>query len=595
MQGSCISNRGDGLEYPYPSALLRSTIALNDPPAKLARAGGSLCKTWCFGALHVIRPPQLPQPRVPMIRIDNISKQNGHQILFIEASATLQKGEKIGLVGPNGAGKTTLFRMVTGQEPPDEGQVSLDRGITIGYFSQDVGEMSGRSAVSEVMDGAGPVSTVANELKELEVAMGDPDRADEMESIIERYGEVQHRFEELDGYALEGRAREVLAGLSFSQEMMEGDVGTLSGGWKMRVALARILLMRPDAMLLDEPSNHLDLESLIWLEQFLKGYEGTLLMTSHDREFMNRIVTKIVEIDGGSLTTYSGDYEFYEAQRALSEKQQQAQFERQQAMLAKEIKFIERFKARASHAAQVQSRVKKLDKIERVEPPKRRQSVAFDFLPAPRSGEDVVSLKNVQKGYGSRRIYDGLDFQVRRRERWAVMGINGAGKSTLLKLVAGSTQPDDGTVAVGGSVKMGYFAQHAMDLIDGELTVFESLEDSFPQAGQGSLRALAGCFGFSGDDVEKKCRVLSGGEKARLVMAKMLFDPPNFLVLDEPTNHLDIATKEMLINALSQYEGTMLFVSHDRHFLAALSNRVLELTPEGIHQYGGGCTEDRSP
>jgi ATPase subunit of ABC transporter with duplicated ATPase domains len=373
--------------------------------------------------------------------------------------------------------------------------------------------------------------------------------------------------------------------------MMDGDVGALSGGWKMRVALARILLMRPDAMLLDEPSNHLDLESLIWLEDFLKGYDGMLLMTSHDREFMNRIVTKIVEIDAGSLTSYSGNYEFYEQQRALGEKQQQAQFERQQAMLAKEIKFIERFKARASHAAQVQSRVKKLEKIDRVEPPKRRQTVSFEFLPAPRSGEDVVSLKSVHKGYGNRSIYDGFDFVVRRRERWCVMGVNGAGKSTLLKLVAGSTEPDDGTVAVGGSVKMGYFAQHAMDLLDGEHTVFESLEDSFPQAGQGSLRALAGCFGFSGDDVEKRCRVLSGGEKARLVMAKMLYDPPNFLVLDEPTNHLDMATKEMLINALSQYEGSMLFVSHDRRFLAALSNRVLELTPEGIHQYGGGYTE----
>ena len=526
-----------------------------------------------------------------MIRLDNVSKQVGHQILFIEASAALQKGEKIGLVGPNGAGKTTLFRMISGREIPDEGQVSLDRGISVGYFSQDVGEMSGRSAVAEVMDGAGPVSVVAAELRELEAAMADPDKADEMDDIIARYGEVQHQFEELDGYALDGRAREALAGLGFSQEMMDGDVGKLSGGWKMRVALARILLMRPDVMLLDEPSNHLDLESLIWLEQFLKGYEGALLMTSHDREFINRIINKVVEIDAGQLTTYSGNYEFYEQQRALSDKQQQAQFERQQAMLAKEIKFIERFKARASHAAQVQSRVKKLDKIERVEPPRRRQTVAFEFQPAPRSGEDVVSLKNVHKAYGSKRIYDGLDFMIRRKERWCVMGINGAGKSTLLKLVAGSTEPDDGAVAVGGSVKMGYFAQHAMDLLDGERTVFQSLEDAFPTAGQGSLRALAGCFGFSGDDVEKRCRVLSGGEKARLVMAKMLFDPPNFLVLDEPTNHLDLATKEMLISALAEFEGTMLFVSHDRHFLAALSNRVLELTPDGIHQYGGGYTE----
>ena len=526
-----------------------------------------------------------------MIRIDNISKQNGHQILFIEASAALHKGEKIGLVGPNGAGKTTLFRMIAGSELPDEGQVSVDRGLTIGYFSQDVGEMSGHSAVAEVMEGAGPVSAVAAEMKELEAAMTDPDRADEMDEILDRYGEVQARFEELDGYALDARAREVLAGLGFSQEMMDGDVGNLSGGWKMRVALARILLMRPDGMLLDEPSNHLDLESIIWLESFLKGYEGALLMTSHDREFMNRVVNKVIEIDSGTLTSYSGDYEFYAQQRAQNEKQQQAQFERQQAMLAKEIQFIERFKARASHAAQVQSRVKKLEKIERVEPPRRRQSVSFDFMPPPRSGDDVASLKNVHKGYGSKRIYEGLDFHVGRMERWCVLGINGAGKSTLLKLVTGSTEPDEGTVTVGSSVKLGYFAQHAMDLLDGERTVFEELDYTFPRAGQGQLRTLAGCFGFSGDDVEKRCRVLSGGEKARLVMAKMLFDPPNFLVLDEPTNHLDMTTKEMLIGALARYEGTMLFVSHDRHFLAALSNRVLELTPDGVHTYGGGYTE----
>jgi ATPase subunit of ABC transporter with duplicated ATPase domains len=526
-----------------------------------------------------------------MIRLENISKQNGHQILFIEASAAIQRGEKVGLVGPNGAGKSTLFRMITGRDLPDEGQVAVDRGVTIGYFSQDVGEMAGRSAVAEVMDGAGNVSEVAAELRDLEAAMTDPDRADELEALIERYGEVQARFEELGGYALEGRAREVLAGLSFSQEMMDGDVGALSGGWKMRVALARILLMRPDAMLLDEPSNHLDIESLIWLENFLRGYEGALLMTSHDREFMNRIVKKVIEIDGGSLTTYGGDYAFYEQQRAMNERQQQAQFERQQAMLAKEIKFIERFKARASHAAQVQSRVKKLDKIERVEPPRRRQTVSFEFPPAPRSGDDVVSLKGVHKGYGSRRIYADLDFQVQRRERWCIMGVNGAGKSTLLKLVAGATEPDEGSVTLGGSVKMGYFAQHAMELLDGERTVFQTLEDTFPQANQGSLRTLAGCFGFSGDDVEKRCRVLSGGEKARLVMALMLYDPPNLLVLDEPTNHLDMATKDMLVEALAQYEGTMLFVSHDRHFLASLSNRVLELTPEGVHQYGGGYTE----
>ena len=526
-----------------------------------------------------------------MIRLESIGKQNGKQIVFIEASAALQRGEKIGLVGPNGAGKTTLFRMITGSELPDEGQVSVDRGVTIGYFSQDVGDMAGRSAVAEVMDGVGPVSALAAEMAELEAAMADPNQADAMDEIIIRYGEVQGRYDELDGYALDGRAREVLDGLGFSQEMMDGDVGKLSGGWKMRVALAKILLMRPDVMLLDEPSNHLDIESLIWLEGFLKGFDGAVLMTSHDREFMNRIVTKIIEIDGGALTSYSGDYEFYRGQRAIAEVQQQAQFERQQAMLAKEVAFIERFKARASHAAQVQSRVKKLDKIERVEPPKRQQTVRFEFQPAPRSGEDVATVKGVHKRYGERTIYEGFDFQVRRRERWCIMGVNGAGKSTLLKLIAGASEPDAGTVSRGPSVKMGYFAQHSMEVLDGERTVLQSLEDSFPQAGQAPLRALAGCFGFTGDDVEKKCRVLSGGEKARLVMAKMLFDPPNFLVLDEPTNHLDIATKQMLVEALQRFEGAMLFVSHDRHFLAALSNRVLELTPEGPHLYGGGYSE----
>src|SRR3982751_180439 len=379
-----------------------------------------------------------------MIRLDNISKQNGHQLLFIDAAMGVQKGEKVGLVGPNGAGKSTLFRMIAGQDKPDDGQVTIDPGMTIGYFSQDVGEMSGQSAVMAVMDGVGPASALAAEMAALEAAMVDPDQAANMDALVERYGEVQGRFEELDGYALEARAREVLAGLSFSQERMDGDVGLLSGGWKMRVALARILVMKPGAMLLDEPSNHLDLESLIWLEAFLKNYDGALLMTSHDRAFMNRIIGKVIEIDAGSLITYSGDVVFYDQQRALGEQQREAQYERQQAMLAKEIKFIEKFKARASHAAQVQSRVKKLDKIERVEAPRRRQAVQFDFQSPPRSGDDVINLRDVHKGYGAQPIYEGLDFLVRRKERWCVLGANGAGKSTLLKLVAGATPPDKG-------------------------------------------------------------------------------------------------------------------------------------------------------
>lgn len=526
-----------------------------------------------------------------MIRLDQISKQHGPQVLFVEASAAIYRGEKIGLVGPNGAGKSTVFRMIMKEESPDDGQVSIERGLTIGYFSQDVGEMAGRPVVAEVMEGAGQVSVIAAELKRLEEALADPAQADGMDRLLERFGEVQARFDELGGYALDARAREILAGLGFSQEMMDGDVGKLSGGWKMRVALARILLMRPDAMLLDEPSNHLDIESLIWLEGFLKGYEGALLMTSHDREFLNRIVTRIMEIDGGVLTSYSGNFDFYERQRTLNEAQAEAAYQRQQAMLAKEMRFIERFKAQAAKASQVQSRVKKLDKIDKVEPPKRRRTLVFDFPPCARSGEDVAKLDRLGKRYGARVIYDGFDMTIRRKERWAVMGVNGAGKSTLLKLVAGETQPDDGTLTVGASVQLGYFAQHAMEVLAPDKTVWDVLEEAFPLANIGSLRTLAGCFGFSGDDIDKTCRVLSGGEKARLVLARILYARPNFLVLDEPTNHLDMATKEMLVRALAGYDGTMLFVSHDRRFLAQISNRILELTPEGPLTYGGGYLE----
>jgi ATPase subunit of ABC transporter with duplicated ATPase domains len=526
-----------------------------------------------------------------MIRLDEVSKQHGQQILFLDASMTVFRGEKVGLVGPNGSGKSTIFRMIVREEAPDGGQVAIDKNTTIGYFSQDVGEMSGRSVLAETMAGAGEVSTAMARLAELEAAMADPERMDELDTLVEQFGEAQSRFEELGGYALEARAREILAGLGFQPEVVEKDVGELSGGWKMRVALARILLMKPDALLLDEPTNHLDIESIIWLERFLRGYEGGLLMTSHDREFLNRLVTKIVEIDGGELTTFSGNYDFYEKQRAILEQQQEAQFARQQAMLAKEQAFIARFKARASHAAQVQSRVKKLEKIEKVEPPKRRRVIEFEFKNPDRSGEDVVKLAGVSKSYGKRKIYDKLDLLVRRRERWCIMGINGAGKSTLLKLVTDHTKPDVGTVTLGASVKMGYFAQHSMDLLEADRTILESLQASFPFATLGALRNLAGAFGFSGDDVEKSCRVLSGGEKARLVLAQMLYDPPNFLVLDEPTNHLDMTTKETLMKALADFEGTMIFVSHDRSFLSALSNRVLEVSADGVHAFGGGYKE----
>src|ERR1039457_1617101 len=519
-----------------------------------------------------------------MISFSNINKQYGKQLLFVDASFQLNPGEKVGLVGPNGSGKTTLFRMVVGEEVPDEGDVSVPKKLTIGYFRQDVEEMTGRSVLDEAIAGSGRVGDLHHELERLQRAMedhgqaGDMDRG--MDRILERFGEVQEAYEHLGGYQLEAQAREVLHGLAFKDDQIDGDVGALSGGWKMRVALARVLLGRPDVLLMDEPTHHLDIESIIWLEQFLKSYPGALLMATHDREFMNRVVTKIAEIDSGEIVVYSGDYDFYERERAIRDSNQQASFTRQQAMLAKEQRFIERFKTHAAKAAQVQSRIKALDKIEKIELPRKRQVVKFEFRAPPRSGDQVAVIEGVHKSYGPRTIYQGFNFTIRRGERWAVMGRNGAGKTTLLKMIAGAIQPDAGSVRLGASLTMGYFAQQSLDVLDADLTIIEQLQQDFPQDGMGSLRTLAGAFQFSGDDVDKRIRALSGGEKSRLAIARLLYNPPNFLVLDEPTNHLDLATKEMLTEVLKDFEGTMIFVSHDRMFLRGLGSRVLEL---------GGC------
>jgi ATPase subunit of ABC transporter with duplicated ATPase domains len=531
-----------------------------------------------------------------MISFSRISKQYGRQVLFVDASFQLNPGEKVGLVGPNGAGKTTLFRMIVGEESPDEGEVSVPRKLTIGYFRQDVEEMSGRSVIDEAIAGSGRVGDLHHELEALNLTMADRARADDMDRILARFGEVQEEYEHLGGYALESQAREVLHGLGFDDERIDGDVGALSGGWKMRVAMARVLLGRPDVLLMDEPTNHLDIESIIWLEAFLKAQPGALLMTSHDREFMNRTVTRIAEIDDGEITAYSGNYDFYERERAIRDTNKEAAYARQQAMFAKEQRFIDRFAAHAAKAAQVQSRVKALDKIEKVEPPRKRRVVNFDFRQPPRSGDQVVVIEDLHKAYGRRVVYDGLTFTIRRGERWSVMGRNGAGKTTLLKMIAGALPPDSGSIRLGASLQMGYFAQQALDLLNPDLTVWEQIEKDFPQESIGALRNLLGAFQFSGDDVEKKIRALSGGEKTRLVMARMLLNPPNFLVLDEPTNHLDLATKEMLIQALKDYEGTMVFVSHDRTFLRGLSNRVLELGGESgtdaqPHAYPGSYVE----
>ena len=528
-----------------------------------------------------------------MISFANVSKQYGKQLLFVEASFQLNPGEKAGLVGPNGAGKSTLFRMLIGEESPDDGAVNVPKKVAIGYFRQEVDEMSGRSVLDEAIAGSGRLGDLHHELIELEHAMGDPSRAD-YDKVLDRFGVVQEEYQLGGGYELEARAREVLHGLGFSDAQIDGDVGALSGGWKMRVSMAKILLGKFDVLLLDEPTNHLDIESIVWLERFLRSVPSTILMTSHDRDFMNRIVSKIIEIDEGDIVSYSGDYDFYVREREQREVNQEAAYARQQAKLAKEQRFIDRFTAHAAKAAQVQSRVKMLEKQERLEPPKKRKAMKFDFRSPQRSGEDVVALKGVSKSFGARTVYDSFDFHVRRGERWCVMGKNGAGKSTLLKMIAGSLRPDGGEVKLGASLKMGYFSQQALDVLDPELTVWEQIQKDFPLEGIGTLRNLLGAFQFSGDDVEKKIRSLSGGEKSRLVMARMLLDPPNFLVLDEPTNHLDLATKEMLIEALGDFQGTMLFVSHDRTFLRGLANRVLELAGDEHDRpltYGGSYVE----
>jgi len=513
-----------------------------------------------------------------MIALNKINKRHGNQVLFVEASMQLDPGEKVGLVGPNGSGKSTLFRLITGEEKPDDGDVSLPRRITIGHFRQEQDAMQGCSVLDEVIAGSGKLGELHHEIEQLQHDMADPAKAKKMDQILARFGEVQEQYQALGGYELEARSKEILHGLGFHDEQIDGDVGALSGGWKMRVGMAKVLLGDFDVLLMDEPTNHLDIESILWLEQYLQKTRSALLMTCHDRDFMNRVVKRIVDIDQGELISYTGDYDFLEKQQQDRARQQEAAFARQQAMIAKMQRFIDRFGTHVAKAAQAQSRQKKIDKIERIEPPKKREVVPFAFQRPPRVGEDVAILKGVGKRYGQRVVYQGFDFEVRRGERWCVMGQNGAGKSTLLKMIAGALAADAGTVKLGPSVKLGYFAQQALDVLDPELTVLDQLNRKFPLVAEGTKRNLLGAFQFSGDEQDKRIAVLSGGEKSRLVLAQMLFDPPNFLVLDEPTNHLDMLTKEMLVRTLLEFEGTMVFVSHDRTFLRGLANRVLDVS-----------------
>jgi ATPase subunit of ABC transporter with duplicated ATPase domains len=465
----------------------------------------------------------------------------------------------------------------------------VPKKLSIGYFKQDAADSTGDlTVIEEAIAGSGRLGELHYEVAELEAAMADPERMDELDSILERFGEVQGEYSQLGGYELDSLAREVLNGLGFSEEQVDSDFDSLSGGWRMRVSIAKVLIGRPDVLLLDEPTNHLDIESIMWLEQFLRASDATILMTCHDRDFMNQVVDRVVEIDAGELVTYAGNYDFYDGERHMRAKQQDAAFTKQQAMLKKEERFIERFDKNASKASQVQSRVKKLEKIERVEPPKKRVLVPFRIKTPPRSGNDVAAMKGVSKSYGDRVIYDDFDFEIKRGERWCVMGVNGAGKSTLLKMIAGVTQPDEGKVRLGAALKLGYFAQSALEILDIRRSIWEQIDDAFPGATTPSKRTLLGSFDFPGDEIDKRIEVLSGGERSRLVLAQMLYDPPNFLVLDEPTNHLDMQTKEMLVKTLSKMEATMIFVSHDRTFLKGLATHVLDLT-------GGGTPENPKP
>ncbi len=528
-----------------------------------------------------------------MIHLTNISKQHGSQVLFTNASFQILPGVRTGLVGPNGAGKSTIFRLITGEEEPDKGEISCARKTVIGYFSQEVGEMSGRSALAETMSAAGEVVLLGERIKEMEAAMGQPMADNEMEALLERYGDAVEEFEHRGGYDLETRAQTVLTGLGIGPEDFSRPVESFSGGWKMRIALAKILTLNPDVLLLDEPTNHLDVESIIWLENWLSGeFKGSLLMTTHDREFMNRVVSRIIEVANQTITTYSGNYDFYETERAIRREQLEASYRRQQEMLAKEEEFIARFAARASHAAQVQSRVKKIEKIERIEIPAEQRTIKFMFPTPPRSGDDVIKLEGLGKTWerqdgGQRSVFGGVSGMIRRGQKIAVVGVNGAGKSTFLKVLAGQTEATSGSVTIGANVNIGYFSQHAMDILDPGKTVLDTVQDAMPMANLGVVRNLCAAFLFQGDDIYKRIDKLSGGEKSRVVLATMLVKPVNLLVLDEPTNHLDIGSRAVLLEALKEFSGTVILVSHDRHFLKHLVDRVFEIDHGEMRVYEG--------
>ena len=529
-----------------------------------------------------------------MITVSNLTKSYGGQVLYTNGSFFIGPGEKVGLVGPNGAGKTSLFRLITNEESADAGNVNIPGNVRLCYFSQNIGELKGRSAIEQVIHGNPRLGFLKHEISLIEKALEEGEYSDEM---LEKLGDYQTEFEKLGGYEIEHEAAEVLTGLGIMPEDHHKKVENFSGGWKMRIALAQVLAQKPDFILMDEPTNYLDLESILWLENWLKTFKGAVFMTSHDRDFMNSIVKKIVEVNHKTITVYNGNYDFYEKEREIRREQLMASAQRQEAMLKKEEEFIAKFAARASHAAQVQSRVKKLDKIDRIEVVADIQTINFEFPSPPRSGNDVVKMNNLGKTWiapdsgKEKKVFSGVTGVIKRLEKVAVVGVNGAGKSTLLKIIAGLTDASEGSMEVGANVNFGYFSQYSMDVLDPNLTVFEEVRGRVKDKSDGYMRNLLAAFLFRGDDVDKKVSVLSGGEKARLILATLLTNPCNLLILDEPTNHLDIRSREVLTEALKNYDGTVLLVSHDRHFLKKVTTTVAEVDQGGVRFYPGTYTE----
>ena len=518
-----------------------------------------------------------------MISVEGISKSYGGQVLFRDLSWRIADRERIGLVGPNGAGKTTICRILAGVEEPDTGRVSRGRSVTVGYLPQEVAGSSAGSVLTEALAGFEEVWALEREMETVAHAL----ETTPSETLTARYGELQHRFEALGGYGLESRAKAILSGLGFRPDEIGRSLGEFSGGWRMRAALARLLLLGPSLLLLDEPTNHLDLEALAWLESFLADYDGTVVVVSHDRYFLNRMVTSIAALGPSGLVVYPGDYDDYlverEARQALLEAQA-----RNQAKRIEEIeRFIERFRYKATKARQVQSRIKMLAKVERIEVPGAARRIHFTFPEPPRTGRRVATLSGVHKAYGDNVVYAGIDLAVERGDRVALVGENGAGKSTLLKILAGVLPFDRGERVLGAHVAVHYYAQHQLDALTPANTVLDEIIAAAPDLPHTRLRSILGAFLFSGDAVDKRVSVLSGGEKARLALARMLVRPAALLCLDEPTNHLDLASREVLEEALATFPGTIVFISHDRYFINRIATSVLHVERGRLTRYLG--------